>query len=273
MFIRRPRVVSGALLALTLFGVTACGSSNNNASSDSQDSACMQELSPEQLQQAQNFTAQQTNVSNNSDGSQNICVMKDGNEHYYNQRDGFNNYAMYALLFGHSRTMMTYGLISGELSPLDYMLLSNMYSVNRSGQPYHPYSHGSNGWSRQPIIDNSVHVTNVYYGSSSAPISIAQATKAPKDYSSPTLPRSTDAVAQSTSSGQLTALKNVSASQVTAGKQQLPTSVKNVAPPAAVPNPVTGSRTGSSNSYTPPAPIKTAPKPAAPARPVSPPRK
>lgn len=184
------------------FGLAACSSPASAATAPT----CFTQLSQQQEQQIQQYTAQQggqlTSQTANSNGTQDICVLQpNGNggydQHYYNQQDGLANYWMYALMFGHSQSLADYGLITGQLSPLDYIMLTSLSGVNRNGGFYHPYGYSSGRWQResQPVIIN--HVTVVQYGSR-PPVSYSKASsvKPPRGYARTRgIPRSNGEVA------------------------------------------------------------------------------
>jgi hypothetical protein len=137
-------------------------------------------------QQLEEYVRQQGDttktVDSNPDGTQDVCVLEreaDGSyeEHYYRQEDHFGDYLMYSMLLGNSNTLMTYGLISGDLSASDYVMLKLLTGVGDDGRAYHPYTRGGDGsYVRQKTVINNVNVTHVHYGSS-APLDLKTAKK------------------------------------------------------------------------------------------------
>lgn len=170
-------------LALAL-GLAACGSSNNS-DPYANPQTCFQQLSVQDKAQMQQYAAQNGDtaqtVNTNADGTQDICVLDNtGQEHYYRQQDHFADYLLYSMMFGRSNTLLTYGLVSGQISPSDYLLLHYLVGVGSSGTVYHPYTCSSyNSCRPQRTVVNNVHVTKVYYGNSRKPVSYSTARQHP----------------------------------------------------------------------------------------------
>jgi len=199
-----------AILTMLAVFLTACGggggySNTANVNDGSGDTTCITQLDANQKAQLTDYVNknhdQVNSVSNNSDGTQDVCILeKSGNgyeEHYYRQQDHFNDYLLYSMMFGYSHTFATYGLLTGDLNPAEYLTLQLLTNVNSNGGVYSPYARQSNGsWSRQTntttIINKNITVNNIQYGSS-APKSFASAKNSPppSGYAKQTMPKQT----------------------------------------------------------------------------------
>lgn len=222
------------------------------------DTNCFQQMTPEQRQELQGEVTQTTGTTTN--GTETVCVLEaDGSgnyvEHYYAEEDHFNDFLLYALLFRHSNSLMTYGLVTGDLTFGEYLALSALTSVGSDGRAYHPYSRHSDGsWARQKTVINNYNVTNVRYGSKPAvSLKTAYGQKPPPGYGKSTLPP-VSKPQRNVGVPNTTPNKAPGSTKVTppsTPKQSTPTAGKPKAntpkPPAATPKP-------------PPAP-KPAPKP------------
>jgi|GEM_PF-4343753 len=244
-------ILTGGLL-------TACGDSNSNQSAPqpqaSSDATCFQTPSAEDKAKLQEYARENgdttQNAGTNADGTESICVLEsDGRggyeEHYYNSHDGFADYAMYAMLFGHSNALMTYGVISGDLSVADAMMLSLLTNIGDDGRAYHPYTYGNGGWSRQGnnrTYINNYNVTKVQYGSR-PPTALKDKPTTPPGYGKKTLAPADPKKVQRGGLGNPGATSKVTPPKVDPGKMTPPkTTAKPV--PKYTPPPV--------KKYTPP---------------------
>lgn len=167
-------------------------------------------MTPAQKAQLTQYAAQQgssvNSTTNNADGTQDICVLQpDGkggyNEQYYKRSDHFSDYLLYSMLLGRSNTLLTYGVLAGDLDVGQAMALSLLTGVNRSGQMYHPYSNVGGTWERHPSVVSNTTVRNVYYGARSKPVPYSKAwLEVPKDFVAKPIPPATDKVATVTKS-------------------------------------------------------------------------
>lgn len=189
----RTAVCMLGISALTVTGLTACGSSNDSNPSGQQ---CFSQLNSQQTAQMENYVA--SNGQNVQAGpNDTVCVVdSNGNQRFLHQGDGDNFMQYYMMMHllggGSSNGLLTYGLISGSVSPTEYLALSMLTGVTSSGRVYHPYTHQSNGsWVRQPSY-TSYKVKNVYYGNTTKPVSFAKASKTmPKSYVTKSVPKAT----------------------------------------------------------------------------------
>lgn len=183
------------IVALAFTGLTACDS-GANSSSDPGGQQCFSQLNSQQTaQMAQYASSNGQNVQAGPNDT--VCVVDaNGNQRFLHQQDGDN--FMYYLMMSHmlgggsSNGLMTYGLISGSISPTEYLALSMLTGVSSSGQVYHPYTRQSNGsWVRQPTY-TTTKVKNVYYGNTTKPVSFTKASKTmPKSYAAMAVPKAT----------------------------------------------------------------------------------
>jgi len=181
--------VTFAILAM------ACGDSQPQAQQDQQ---CFSSMTMDQKAQLQQYVASQgssvSSISNNTDGTQNVCVLEANGSgsmqaHYYNQNDQFGDYLLYAMLTGQGHTLATYGLLTGQLDVGQALALSLLTGMGSDGSLYHPYTYGNGGWSRQRTVINNVHVTYVDYGHQ-RPVNYSTAYRSgpPRGYSYSRLP-------------------------------------------------------------------------------------
>ncbi len=244
----RKKMITFLAVVMASVTLTACGGGSSNQA----DQSCFSQLTSDQEQQLRSYVASNGDQSS-SNGDGTVCVLDNsGNEHYYRQQDNFSNYLLYSAMFGQSRTLATYGLISGDLSPMQYIALQSLTSINRQGYAYHPYGYSNNRWNHQDYSPTTriqnVHVTNVYYGQSTTPVSFKQAYSSPpkqyKQYSNTRLPNATDQAASvSKSSGGKTTVSTVKGSSTSK-------SYTNSNPGSSNTRPKSGSGTSSvSKSY------------------------
>ncbi|HEU5122275.1 MAG TPA: hypothetical protein VFT59_05525, partial [Candidatus Saccharimonadales bacterium] len=118
------------------------------------DTTCFLPLNAEQQQKMQEYAAQ-PGVADQANTVDSVCVMEpeaDGTyvEHYYQEKDNFPLFLAFALLTKHSGSVMTYGLLAGQITPAEYVLLSTLVCIRNDGRMYHPYTKLSDGsWVRQ----------------------------------------------------------------------------------------------------------------------------
>jgi len=173
---------------------------------------CFTEMTAQQKSELVAYANQQgntvQNAGNNADGTQDICIVdSNGSQHYYKQDDHFGDYLLYSAMmsraygYGGFQPLLTYGAITGDLSPMEFIALSLLTGVGPGGSLYHPYSYTSAGWARQqsPVVVNNrtvTNVTNVYYGSKATPVSYQQAqTSKPAGYNYAPIPAANNTVA------------------------------------------------------------------------------
>lgn len=244
------------MLALLVMSTTACGGSNANAAEQSKVN-CMTQVSPDQKAQFLEATNQApVSETTREDGTLDVCVLEqqpDGTyaERHYNQNDGFSDYLLYAALFGHSNSLATFGMITGDISFGQYLALSMLSGVNNQGGLFRPYGCGLGScpynpgspytWNRDPqplrgANNQPIRVTNIQYGNQPPrTYTGGKRPKPPAGYAKPKpIPKASDKVANATKdpSGRptVTPVKGVSAKKVQSGKQQLPSSIKSVSP-------------------------------------------
>lgn len=244
-----------ALVVAVALSASAC-SKKAEASETTSKAKCMTELSPEQKAQYVEQNGPPVSETTREDGTQDVCVLEkqpDGSyrERHYNDRDGFGDYLFYSMLFGHSNTLATYGLITGDLDFGQYLALSLLTGVNSRGGLFSPYSCGlascpygqPYSWNRQPTVINNVRVTNIQYGNQPArTYNGGKRPKPPTGYAKPKpIPKASDKVAEvkKDQAGKPTVapIKGVSAKKVAAGKQPLPASVKSASPVTTIAKP------------------------------------
>jgi hypothetical protein len=110
-------------------------------------------------------------LTTDANGADSICTLQKNpqtgevEQHYISREDKFSDYLLYSALLGQGQTLATYGLISGDLDPLEALALSSYSSVRRDGGFYTPYRHYNDGtWLRQVPTTTTVHITKVQYG-------------------------------------------------------------------------------------------------------------
>lgn len=169
-----------AFAAVATLALAGCSSSGDGSDTQtvSQDTQCFTQLSPDQKAQLTQYASQNgssvTNTSNNTDGTQNICVLEPNgqggyNERFYNRDSHFGDYLLYGMLFGRSsHALTTYGVVSGDISVLDAIMLNSLMDVNSGGQLYRPYTHSGNSWQPRKTVVNNTTINHVYYGSKDA---------------------------------------------------------------------------------------------------------
>jgi hypothetical protein len=223
-----PAVI--AALALLMGVLSGCASSSDNSDTYAGIAAhqevpgqqCFEQMDTDQVVQMQQVAANNhddVNVgSENSDGTQTVCVLERTSnggyeQHYYDQNDGFENYLLYSMMLGRSNALVSYGLLSGNLSVGDAMALSLLTSVGSNGRVYHEYSNTGGSWQRKQTVVNNYHVTNVQYGHA-RPMTLAKAKTVapPAGYSRPTTPKVTKTEAKVTKTGALKPVKKVASS-------------------------------------------------------------
>ncbi len=170
-------VAGGAMLALA-------GCSNDSKSQA--DQTCFSQLNPDQESQLNAYiqnNGDAASVANNSNGTQDICVLEGNEAHYYDHNDKFNDYALYALMTNRGSDLATLGLINGDLSLDQALTLQMMTDVRSDGTVYRSYGltsgtpvHGT--WHEQQTVVTNVHITNIQYGHS-APTSYKTGSKKP----------------------------------------------------------------------------------------------
>jgi hypothetical protein len=244
--LRRIIVGGAASLALVL-SASACGGDPTVPADPDSQQTCFTEMTPEQKAQINQYVngnggEVQTDTAN-ADGTNDVCVIDtNGNEHYYAQDDHFSDYLLYSMMLRRSNALLGYGLITGDLDPAQYLMLSLLTGVNNTGAMYHPYSYTDRGWARTPTYVNR-SVTNVYYGNSSTPVKYTEAkSKAPAKYQWRSYPKADDRVAdvEKSQGGQttVTSVKNMSAKKVMVSSNRVtPTANKRVDPPKSYKNP------------------------------------
>ncbi len=188
-----------ALAALCGGSLAACSTSSggdNAAQTQQQDGTqCFQQLSPADAQKVRDYAASNgdsTQTSTSNDVSD-VCVIEGNEVHYYNQQDHFGDYLLYSMLFGNAHAFATVGLLDGDISPFEAIMLTSLVGVNDNGSIYHPYGYQAGGWVRQSstTIVNNYHVTNVQYGHASPTgFSASKLTKPPTGYRSVQVPAS-----------------------------------------------------------------------------------
>lgn len=166
------------------------------------ENLCFQQVNPEQEQQLTGLISDAGEVAQ----PQSVCVIEpDGNGGYvqahYIASDNFAKYLLYALLLQNSRNaLFTYGVISGEISLLDYLTLSLMMGVDKYGSLFQPFTKsGRDGsWSRIKS-DVGARVSAVRYGSTAPKLQTAATSPAPpagKSYTPQPLPASKGSITQ-----------------------------------------------------------------------------
>lgn len=196
------------LAALGLMAGTAACSGNNSTSSqpgwslDQQDATeCYTELKPAEVTQLAEYAAKngdEVKTYSDATGDDTVCVIDVGGGQHFVKKDedaNFLYYWMMARVMGYrsGNAMLTYGMLSGDLSPLQYMALSSLVGIDSYGRAYVPYTQvGGGQWLRQPAY-KSYTVTKVYYGTSTAPVDFATAQKSPKaGYRTMPMPKATN---------------------------------------------------------------------------------
>ena len=232
---------------------------------DQQDAAeCYSELNAADTAKLAEYAAKngdEVKTYDDAGDTDTICVIDTGGgQHYVHRNDDANflYYWMMARVMGYrgGNTMLTYGMLSGDLSPLQYMALTSLVGIDSSGRAYSPYTPvGGNQWLRQPTYKNYT-VTNVYYGTSRTPVDFATAQKAPKaGYNTMPMPKaSSDATGTIGKTGVI---------KVDTAKPAS-TYAKNNGVKAATPLSGSGSGYNAGTVGKPAAPKPAAPKPAAP---------
>lgn len=226
---RRTTIVSSLLATFALLVtlvITACGggggggnSYNNtaNVNDGSGDTTCITQLDANQKAQLTDYVNknhdQVNSVSNNSDGTQDVCVLeKSGNgyeEHYYRQQDHFNDYLLYSMMFGYGHQLATIGLLTGDLNVAEAMTLHLLTNINSSGGAYSPYAQQTNGsWARQTntttIVNKNITVNNIQYGAAPAkPFSTAKDQAPPSGYAKQVMPKKSDDTATISKNGDI----------------------------------------------------------------------
>lgn len=149
------RFVSVLIALLMAFAGVSPAYAQTQLSEGVSEDACFLPLTNEQRLQLQPYAS-----SDPSTEGKGVCVLEpaaDGTytQHVYNEgdRSHFADYLPYALLMRSCASgLFVYGYISGELSPVEAVLLSLWVNVDRYGYTYHPYSkYGSSGWARTRI--------------------------------------------------------------------------------------------------------------------------
>ena len=142
-------------LLMVFVGISPAYAAQTQPSEGVSEDACFLPLTEEQRLQLQPYV-----TADPSTEGKGVCVLEpaaDGTytQHVYNEQDrsNFADYLLYALLArSGASALFTYGYISGELSPVEAILLSSWVNVDRYGYTYHPYSkYGSSGWARTRI--------------------------------------------------------------------------------------------------------------------------
>jgi hypothetical protein len=205
----------------------------------------------------QTYAAQPGNADQ-ANGVQSVCVLEqdtDGTyvEHYYQKEDNFPLFLMFALLSKHSGPLMAYGLVAGQITPMEYVLLSTLVCIGNDGRTYHPYTkHSDNSWTRQKH-SLSYKVAKVRYGSA-PPVKRVAGHKAPPGYGKKsTLPGVTKPRRE-------VGVPNTTPKAPSTPKATPPSTPKQSTPTAGTPKPNT------------PKPPAVTPKPPAPKPPPAPPK-
>ena len=224
-------LVAAIFATLVLSLVTACSGSGSSQASQQ----CFEQPNATQAAQLQQYMQNQGNqasITQDTSGNPTVCVIDaGGNMRYYDRNDGFQNYLMFAMMAGHVHPVVGAGVLMGDIDPIQALILNSLLvSPNSSGQLYHPYVRGANGTFRSntTVIKNS-HVTNVYYGRSTMPVSYASTQKSgykqPAGYSSTTFKTGTSVV-QESKGGKISTLKDVSSGSVIKNGGKIPTTTK-----------------------------------------------
>ncbi len=233
---RMLAIMSAFILAVVLVGCADKAA----AAPQINESTCFTQLDAAQQAQLDEYARQKHDTLESVGDPGTFCILEDnGNgqyaEHYYSNddRSSFPLFFAYAMMSRHSAPWLGAGLVTGAITPYEYMALSLMTNVNGNGIMYRPYACTDAGWGRNTTIINNVKVTNVYYGKD-------KSKKPPSASYAPTkLTIPTDSVKNVTrdASGKTTVTPvNASAGSVLASAKRLdPT--KSVAPALTIPNP------------------------------------
>jgi len=175
---RRAALGTAAGLSLLALGAAGCDSQSTP------DRACFSQLTSDQKSQLDQYINDNDDVanviSNNPNGTQDVCVLEGNEAHYYNQHDRFNDYELYLLLANRESDLVTYGLIRGDLTLDQALTLQMLADVQSDGTVYRPYSNSNGVWSERHTTIN--HVTYVQYGHSQQMTFKSGSTKPPKNY-------------------------------------------------------------------------------------------
>jgi hypothetical protein len=139
-------------------------------------------MTAEQRARLEGYAAEHPEAIADSGDAQDVCVIElvdaGYQEAHYSRGDHFADYLLYSMLFRGSRSvLLTYGVVSGDLSLLEYFALTMLVGVDKYGSMYHPYTKSTHdgSWSRVRT-DLGQAVTHVKYGSA-APVSYGTAIK------------------------------------------------------------------------------------------------
>lgn len=147
---------------------------------DPVDADCVMPLTKQQLDELDDYIED----NGNPYGSRvkEVCVLEQDKtgayvQHYYSaadqglfervypqhDRSDLGTWVLYTMLFGHSKQVLNFGLVTGQLSLLDYVFLNSFYGVDRSGYMYRPYSGSGSSW-RGHRMDTGKSIKQVRYG-------------------------------------------------------------------------------------------------------------
>lgn len=188
---------ASALLALVLAFVTGISPAAQAAQAQpsggvqvvNEEDACYLPLTDEQRGQLRSYVTDDPTTKGNG-----VCVLEpaqDGTyvQHYYSEQDSssFADYFLYALLVRTcaSSTLLTIGYISGDISLLEYILLSSWVNVDRYGYVFQPYQKNlsTGSWTRVRV-ELSKQVSKKQYGKAAPQMRLAsqQSVTPPRGY-------------------------------------------------------------------------------------------
>jgi hypothetical protein len=179
---RLNRVVSGLVSAgLLAASLVACGGGDSNPTvtvtrvmqvvDDGSSQQCLAQMPDATEAHFASDLAQDPNAAQITQAASNVpqvCMLDaQGNQHYYHKGEGLDDkqFFEYALMFsalsgGHGfNSLLTAGVLSGNVSAFDALILSSLVGVDRRGNVYHPYTIYNGSWTRHSDY-------NVYVGAS-----------------------------------------------------------------------------------------------------------
>lgn len=206
----RSKAIFAMLSALTAFALIACGTTQEPTSAPADqmgagDRTCFMQLSDEDEESLRQYAAQNGDGTkergSTDDGTQDVCVIQQTasgeyeERHYSSERDDddneFSEYLLYSMLLGDSRTVATIGLIEGDLSVTDYMLLRYLVGMDNDGRTYPVYGCDSGHRCQRhstKLYNQQVKVTHVRYGKAQRiDLKTARSQKPPAGYGIVTL--------------------------------------------------------------------------------------
>lgn len=174
---RMTRLTATIVTGLALAASVACGSSDTSANVQNvaNEQTCIEKIDdPGELAQIREYAAKNGDTTQSvGDGS--LCIIERGadgqpEQHIVSRDDNFSDYLMYSMLTGRGNSFAGAMVLSGNMDPMDAILLSHLSNIGSDGSYYHPYQRDPyGGYNRvERNVTNITKVTNIQYGNAPA---------------------------------------------------------------------------------------------------------